>query len=70
MKQGIISIVKAELLLLYGQKFPSFKVAIIKSLKVVILSVHWQMTLIGTLAVSGCASEFSGERSSGQSKQT
>jgi rare lipoprotein A (peptidoglycan hydrolase) len=70
MRHNIINIVKEELLLLHEQKSPPFKATIIKSLKVVILSVHWQITLIGALAVSGCGSQFSGEHSDAQDRQT
>lgn len=66
MKHNITSIVKGQLLRLHGQKSQSFKATLIKSLQAIILSVHWQITLIAALAVTGCTSEFSGE----QGKQT
>jgi rare lipoprotein A (peptidoglycan hydrolase) len=69
MKHNIISIVTKALLLVSGQKFPSSQTTILKWSKVVALSICWQITIVGAVAISGCSSEFSGKNSGGQDKQ-
>ncbi len=70
MRHKITSIVKKQLLLLHEQKLLLFKSMIIKSLKLAILPSHCRAILIVALAVSGCSSQFPGEHSRIQGKQT
>lgn len=70
MMHKIISILNKELLLSHEQKPLLSKAMIIKSLKVFILPSHCRAILIVAMAISGCGSQFSGEHSSIQGKQT